>query len=63
MPKCPHNRKKSICKECGGSSICQHNCIKYYCKQCKVDKDDSMPPDIEEFSLIEVEAAKILKKL
>ena len=20
--KCPHNRQKSVCKECGGASIC-----------------------------------------
>ena len=32
MPKCPHNRRKSICKECKGSSICEHNRIKYMCK-------------------------------
>ena len=23
--KCPHNRPKSRCKQCGGSSICEHN--------------------------------------
>ena len=34
MPKCPHNRRKSICKECKGSSICEHNRIKYMCKEC-----------------------------
>ena len=62
MSKCHHNRRKSTCKECGGSSICEHNRIKYHCKQCKADKDESMPADIEEFSLIEVEAAKIYKK-
>ena len=34
MPKCPHNRRKYICKECGGSSICKHNRIKYMCYEC-----------------------------
>ena len=35
MPKCPHNRRKSRCYECGkGSSICSHNRIKYNCKEC-----------------------------
>ena len=34
MPKCLHNRQKSFCKECGGSSICPHNRIKYNCKEC-----------------------------
>ena len=34
MPKCPHNRRKSICKECGGSSICLHNRIQSQCKEC-----------------------------
>ena len=60
---CLHNRQKSTCKECGGGSICPHNRIKSQCKECKADKDDSMPADIEEFSLIEVEAAKILTNL
>ena len=32
--KCPHNRQKSKCKECGGSSICEHNRIKSSCKDC-----------------------------
>jgi len=32
--KCPHNRKKSECKECGGSSICEHNRRKIQCKEC-----------------------------
>ena len=29
-----HNRIKSGCKQCGGSSICQHNRQKSGCKQC-----------------------------
>ena len=32
--KCHHDRVKSNCKECGGSSICLHNRIKYQCKDC-----------------------------
>ena len=32
--KCEHNRQKSRCKECGGSSICEHNKIKSTCKEC-----------------------------
>ena len=35
MPKCPHNRRKSRCKECKGGSICVHNCIRSQCKECK----------------------------
>jgi len=31
---CPHNKRKSRCKECGGSSICIHNIEKSYCKEC-----------------------------
>ena len=44
-------------------SKCHHNRRKSDCKQYKVGKDDSMPADIEEFSLIEVETAKILTNL
>ena len=52
MPKskCPHNRQKYFCKECGGGGICPHNRLKSKCKICKADKDESMPADIEEFS-------------
>ena len=32
--KCEHNREKSKCKECGGSSICEHNKHKRICKEC-----------------------------
>ena len=31
---CEHNRKKSVCKDCGGSSICVHNKHKYVCIEC-----------------------------
>ena len=34
--KCPHNRQKSRCKECGGSSICEHNKRKSRCIDCGV---------------------------
>ena len=32
--KCPHNREKSKCKDCGGSQICEHNRQKSSCKDC-----------------------------
>lgn len=32
--KCEHNREKTKCKDCGGSSICQHNREKSKCKDC-----------------------------
>ena len=32
--KCPHDREKSKCKECGGSSICPHDKIKTRCRIC-----------------------------
>ena len=32
--KCPHNRRKSHCKDCGGSCICTHNRQKSRCKDC-----------------------------
>jgi hypothetical protein len=31
---CEHNRIKSQCKECGGSSICEHKRRKSTCKEC-----------------------------
>jgi hypothetical protein len=34
MSKCDHNKQKSTCKECGGSSICEHNKRKSRCKEC-----------------------------
>ena len=46
--RCPHNRERSLCKECGGGSICEHNRRKDRGKACKANKDDSMPPDLEE---------------
>jgi hypothetical protein len=32
--KCEHNKRKSRCKDCGGSLICPHNRIKSACKDC-----------------------------
>jgi hypothetical protein len=32
--KCSHGRRKSQCKECGGSGICEHNRQKSQCKEC-----------------------------
>jgi hypothetical protein len=33
--KCEHGKRKSRCKECGGSELCLHNKQKYQCKDCK----------------------------
>jgi hypothetical protein len=32
--KCKHKKRKSRCKECGGSEICEHNKEKSRCKEC-----------------------------
>ena len=32
--KCPHNKQRNSCKECGGSSICEHNRRRNNCKEC-----------------------------
>jgi len=34
MIKCEHNKRKYLCKECGGDGICEHNNRKTYCKEC-----------------------------
>ena len=31
---CPHGRRRSICKECGGASICEHSRERSKCKEC-----------------------------
>ena len=31
---CPHGRRRSICKECGGSGICEHGRVRRQCKEC-----------------------------
>ena len=33
-PKCPHGRRRSRCKECGGTSICEHGRQRSTCKEC-----------------------------
>ena len=33
MP-CPHGRRRSVCKECGGSGICEHGRQRSQCKEC-----------------------------
>jgi hypothetical protein len=32
--KCPHNKRKSNCRECGGTSICIHDKFKSICREC-----------------------------
>ena len=36
MPRvlCEHGRRRSRCKECGGSSICEHGRVRSKCKEC-----------------------------
>ena len=31
---CPHGKRRSLCKECGGSEICEHGRRRYQCKEC-----------------------------
>ena len=31
---CPHGRRRTRCKECGGASICEHGRERYGCKEC-----------------------------
>ena len=45
---CAHKRIRSQCKQCQGGGICGHNQIRSKCKTCRADKDESMPPDLEE---------------
>ena len=33
-PKCPHGRRRSQCKECGGSQICEHGRLRATCTAC-----------------------------
>ena len=33
--KCPHNKRKNRCINCGGKGICIHNRIRYQCKECR----------------------------
>lgn len=34
MRKCPHNKNKYYCKDCGGSQLCEHDRRKDRCKDC-----------------------------
>ena len=45
---CPHQRRRSQCKECGGASICQHQRQRSRCKECREEADNSMPTGLEE---------------
>jgi hypothetical protein len=36
--RCPHNKMRYVCKECGGSSICEHGRERSKCKDCEVLK-------------------------
>ena len=38
---CPHGRRRSECKECGGGSICEHGRIRYRCKECRAVKTET----------------------
>ena len=31
---CPHGKRRSKCKECGGASICEHGRERKQCKEC-----------------------------
>ena len=31
---CPHGKRRSLCKECGGSQICEHGRWRSQCKEC-----------------------------
>ena len=31
---CPHGRRRSVCKECGGCTICEHGRVRSVCKEC-----------------------------
>ena len=31
---CQHNKRRELCKECGGGSICEHNRQRSQCKDC-----------------------------
>ena len=47
---CPHQRRRSECKECGGASICQHQRRRDRCKECREEADTSMPAGLEELA-------------
>ena len=35
---CPHGKRRSQCKECGGGSICEHGRIRSRCKDCRGER-------------------------
>ena len=35
MAKCEHGRQRSVCKECGGGSICDHQIVRSTCSICE----------------------------
>jgi len=37
-PKCKHDKRKTLCRECGGGSLCVHDRPKWHCKHCKAPK-------------------------
>ena len=45
---CPHQRRRSDCKECGGAGICPHQRIRSRCKVCQEEANDSMPDGLGE---------------
>jgi hypothetical protein len=44
---CPHQRRRSECKECGGASICPHQRIRSQCRECRVQTTGGGPEDDE----------------
>tara|TARA_B000000475_G_scaffold269371_1_gene263234 strand:+ start:454 stop:642 length:189 start_codon:yes stop_codon:yes gene_type:complete len=58
---CQHKRRRSQCKECGGSEICNHLKIRSKCKKCLADKDNTIP-EIEEYTKEEYEIISFLEK-
>ena len=44
--RCPHDRERSKCKECGGASLCQHQRRRTQCKECR--EETSMSNSLEE---------------
>jgi len=35
--KCIHGKQPRICKDCGGSGLCEHQRVRYICKDCGGD--------------------------
>jgi hypothetical protein len=32
-PRCKHNRRRELCRDCGGSQICRHDKVKTQCRK------------------------------